>query len=77
VAPNGDFDGTFVNITDSLNGTFHGTITGDGTFDGTITISGNDFDGSGQFQLSQDGNTMTGTFTRSGTTWTFTLTRDV
>lgn len=73
----GDFTGNFQNITDSIQGAFHGHITGDGTFDGALTINGNDYTGTGTFTLSQDEEHLTGTFVHGNTTWTFTLTRGI
>jgi len=75
VEPNGDFAGEFVNTTFSLNGTFHGHLNDDGTFEGALTLSGNEFEGAGQFVLSEDKSSLTGSFTRQSTTWTFDFSR--
>ncbi len=75
IEPNGFFDGEFVNLTHSLTGTIEGQITGDGTFEGTIDLGGTSRTGEGQFTISGDGNTLTGTLDDNGATLTFNLTR--
>lgn len=75
VAPNGSFTGTFVNNTLSLDGTIQGQVVSDGSFEGTITIGGSDYNGDGEFTLSQDQTTMTGHMTYETTTFNFSFTR--
>lgn len=77
IQPNGSFDGEFVNLTISLTGTIEGQVTGDGSFEGTINLAGNVRTGDGQFTISEDGNSLTGTLDDNGNTLTFTLTRDL
>lgn len=76
VQPNGSFTGTFVNTTLSLTGTIEGQITGDGSFEGTISVGGGDFDGEGEFTLSEDMLDMAGEFTYQTTTYTFDFSRE-
>jgi hypothetical protein len=76
VANNGSFTGTFYNQGLNLTGTISGQIVSDGSFEGTITLGGNDYEGTGQFVLSQNGDVMDGTMVYNSVTFTFNFTRD-
>jgi hypothetical protein len=78
VTPGGGVNGTETDTTINLPGTVAGTLQNNGILTGTITPQGHGpISESGQFQISQDGNTLSGTVTYNGVTYTYTLMRQV
>lgn len=72
----GGFTGTEVDTTTNVQGSVTGTLQNNGTFAGTVVPQGgNPVNASGNFQISQDGNTLSGVLTYGGANYTFTLTR--
>jgi hypothetical protein len=75
IAPNGSVSGTFFNQTLNLTGTIEGDIVSDGSFGGTITIDGDEYNGDGLFELSNNDDVMTGHMTYQNVTFNFNFTR--
>ncbi len=76
VSPGGAFTGTETDTTNNLQGSVAGTLNNNGTFTGTAQVAGhNPVTASGQFSISQDNNTLSGTLTYGSTNYTYTLTR--
>jgi|GEM_PF-5350787 len=78
VSPGGSFTGQEADTTTNVDGSVVGELQNDGDFKGTVQVTGHSaIAASGQFQISADQNTMTGTLTYSSVTYTFTFTRQV